>query len=68
MGANSMEDNSDSKIEKMIARYHHRLELVRTTIPVCILILQILMVMKVYQVDVSQLFAHLSLGFINLPM
>jgi hypothetical protein len=37
-----------SKIEKAIKRHHYKLELIRTVVPCCVLVLQIIMICKLF--------------------
>lgn len=62
-----MDENNEPKIERIIAKYHHRLELVRTIVPLCVLVLQVMIACKLFHVDIEHLVTSLHLGFITLP-
>ena len=46
-------NDPEPKVELWIKRYHHRLELIRTVVPLCLLFLQIIIAAKLFNIHLS---------------
>lgn len=49
-------NNFESETEIRLKKYHYRLELARTVAPYLVLMIQLIIVLKMYNVDVFALF------------
>lgn len=44
------EKKKKNEVERFIKKYHYRLELIRTVVPCCVLLLQILIFIKLFHI------------------